>query len=126
MPDFTNLQITITIQDPNLDNDELQEETVNFREQIEESEIVEAAQLVTAKAPKNSKSFGGFMLGMLTAEVNPANLKKLMIFIGDRLGGKQLELNLKTPDGKELHLKASSREEFEFIFQKAQEWTINN
>ena len=61
-------------------------------------------------------------MGMLTAEVNPANIKKLMTFLGDRLGGKQIEMVLKTPDGRELNLKASSQAEFEFAFQKAQEF----
>ena len=61
-------------------------------------------------------------MGMLTAEVNPANIKKLMVFLGDRLGGKQIEMVLKAPDGRELNLKASSQAEFEFAFQKAQEF----
>ena len=62
-------------------------------------------------------------MGMLTVEVNPANIKKLMFFLGDRLGGgKQMEMALKAPDGRELNLKASSQAEFEFAFQKAQEF----
>ena len=118
-----NLKITIAIQDSDLDNDELQEDTQNLLEQIEDSDIVETADLVTVdQAPKEAKAWGGFILGMLTAEINPANIKKLMKFLSDRLGNKQIELTLKTPDGRELSLKASSREEFDYAFQKAQEW----
>jgi hypothetical protein len=127
MTQQANFKITIAIQDADLDNDELQEETQNLREQLEESEIVESVDLVAVnKAPAGSKAFGGFILGLLNAEVNAANLKKLIGFLGDRLGNKQIELALKTPDGREINLKASSREEFEFAFQKAQEWAKGN
>jgi predicted RND superfamily exporter protein len=61
-----NIQIAIAIQDPDLDNEELQEAIQNLREQIEESEIVETVDLVAvAKAPEGSKAFGGFILGLL-------------------------------------------------------------
>ncbi|AFZ14335.1 hypothetical protein Cri9333_3510 [Crinalium epipsammum PCC 9333] len=127
MTQQANFEITIAIQDADLDNDELQEETQNLREQLEESEIVESADLVAVnQAPVGSKAFGGFILGLLNAKVNPVNIKKLMGFLGDRLGNKQIELTLNTPDGREINLKASSREEFEFAFQKAQEWAKSN
>lgn len=127
MTEQANFKIIIAIQDADLDNDELQEETQNLREQLEESEIVESADLVAVnQAPEGSKAFGGFILGLLSAEVSPANIKKLMGFLGDRLGNKQIELALKTPDGREINLKASSREEFEFVYQKAQEWAKGN
>jgi hypothetical protein len=123
MTEQANVQIAIAIQNTDLDNEELQEATQNLREQIEESEIVETVDLVAvAKAPEGSKAFGGFILGLLVTEVNPANLKKFMGFLSDRLGDKPIELALKTPDGRELNLKASSRQEFEFVLQKAQEW----
>ena len=118
-----NVQVTIAIQDPDLDEEELQAAVENLLPQVREVDGIERADLVAAEeVPKNSKAFGGFLLGMLTAEVNPANIKKLMVFLGDRLGGKQIEMVLKTPDGRELNLKASSQAEFEFAFQKAQEF----
>lgn len=119
----SNVRIAIAIQDSDLDSEELQEATLNLREQIEESEIVETADLVAAEqAPEGSKAFGSFVLGLLTTEVNPANLLKFMVFLKDRLGDKPIELAIKTPDGRDLNLKVSSREEFEFVLQKAREW----
>jgi hypothetical protein len=66
MTEQANFEITIAIQDADLDNDELQEETQKLREQLEESEIVESADLVAVnQAPAGSKAFGGFLLGLL-------------------------------------------------------------
>lgn len=94
-----------------------------MREQIEESEIVETADLVAVgKSPEGTKAFGSFVLGLLTTEVNPANFMKFLGFLKDRFGDKPIELAIKTSDGRELELKASSREEFEFVLQKAREW----
>ena len=123
MTEQANIQVTIAIQDPDLDEEELQTAIENLLPQVREVDGIERADLVAVKeVTKDSKAFGGFLLGMLTAEVNPANIKKLMVFLGDRLGGKQIEMVLKTPDGRELNLKASSQAEFEFAFQKAQEF----
>ncbi len=123
MIEHANVQVTIAIQDPDLDEEELQAAIENLLPQVREVDGIERADLVAAEdVPKDSKAFGSFLLGMLTAEVNPANIKKLMFFLGDRLGGKPIEMVLKTPDGRELNLKASSQAEFEFAFQKAQEF----
>lgn len=119
----SNVQIAIAIKDSNLDSEELQEATQNLREQIEESELVETANLVAVEqAPEGSKALGSFVLGLLTTELNPAKLIKFLGFLRDRLGDKPIELAIKTPDGRELELKVSSREEFEFVLQKAREW----
>ena len=123
MTEQANVHVTIAIHDPDLDEEELQAAIENLLPQVREADGIERADLVAVEeVPKDSKAFGGFLLGMLTAEVNPANIKKLMVFLGDRLGGKQIEMVLKTPDGRELNLKASSQAEFEFAFQKAQEF----
>ena len=118
-----NVQVIMTIQDPDLDEEELQASIEKLLVQLREVDGIERADLVAVEeVPKDSKAFGGFLLGMLTAEVNFANIKKLMVFLSDRLGGKQIEMVLKTPDGRELNLKASSQSEFEFAFMKAQEF----
>ena len=118
-----NVQVTVVIQEPRLEDEELQAEVEDLLPQVREVDGVEQAHLVAVEeAPKGSKALGGFLLGMLTTEVNPANIKALMRFLGERLGGKQTEIVLKAPDGRELSIKASSQAEFEFAFQKAQEF----
>ena len=61
-------------------------------------------------------------MGILTAEVNAANIKLALGYLRDRLVGKPIKLALKTPDGREINLEANNTEEFEFVMQKAQEF----
>lgn len=123
MANISNIQVTISLSDPSLDDEELQAEVDNLLPQLREVDGVEEANLVAVEeVPQGSKAFGGFLLGLLMAEVNPANIKALFGFLGERLGGKPIELSLKAPDGRELSIKASSKVEFDYAYQKAQEF----
>ena len=44
------------------------------------------------------------------------------MFLSDRIGNKPMKLKVKAPDGKEMELEASSRQEFDFVYQKAQDF----
>lgn len=117
------VQITISLQDPSLDDEELQAEIENLLPQIKEVDGVENADLVPVeKAPKGSKALGGFLLGMLQAEVSVANIKALFGFLGDRIGAKPIKISVKAADGRELNIEASSQAEFDYAYQKAQEF----
>lgn len=123
MANPSNVQVTISLQEAGLDDQELQAEVENLLPQIKEVDGVEQEGLVPVEdAPPGSKALGGFLLGILTAEVNPANIKALFGFLSDRLGGKPIEMTLKATDGRELSIKASSQAEFDFAYQKAQEF----
>lgn len=122
----SNVKLTIALNEPNLDAEEIEQQTRNLLREVKDLDEVEQASLVgVAETPSGSKAFGGFLLGVLQAEVSVANLKKLLGFLGDRLGNKPIKLALKTPDGREINLEASSREEFEFAMQQAQEFLKN-
>lgn len=123
MTTLPNFKLTISLPTEDMDEEELQTTIGNLLPQIREVDGVESADLVAAtEIPKGSKSFGGFILGMLTAEVSPANIKALFKFLGDRLSGKTIELEVEKKDGDKLKIKASSQAEFEFAIQKAQEF----
>jgi hypothetical protein len=123
MTSTSNVQITISLQDPSLEDDELQAEVENLLPQMKEVDGVENVDLVpVAKAPKGSKALGGFLLGMLQAEVSVASLKALFRFLSDRIGAKPIKMNIKAPDGRELNIEASSQAEFDYAYQKAQEF----
>lgn len=108
----SNIKLTIALNEPNLDAEEIEQQTRNLLREVKDLDEVEQASLVgVAETPEGSKAFGGFLLGVLQAEVSVANLKKLLGFLGDRLGSKPIKLALKTPDGREINLEASSREE---------------
>jgi hypothetical protein len=122
----SNVQMTISLTELDLDEEELEKQVQTLLPQLREVDGVEDAGLVAVEnAPKNTKALGGFLLGLLNAELNPANLKALFSFLGDRFGNKPIKMVLKAPDGRELNLEASSREEFEFAYQKAQDF-LNN
>lgn len=120
---MSNLQITISLPASGVDDEELQAEVENLLPQVKEVDGVEEAELVSVEsAPEGAKSLGGFLLGMLTMEVNPANLKALFGFLADRFGAKPIKLSVKAPDGRELNIEASSQAEFDMAYQKAQEF----
>ena len=122
----SNVQVTISLTELGLDDEDLEAEVQNLLPQLRDVDGVEDADLVAVEnAPRNTKALGGFLLGLLNAEVNVANIKTVFVFLSDRLGNKPIKMVLKAPDGRELDLEASSREEFEFAVQKAQDF-LNN
>jgi len=66
------------------------------------------------------------LVGLLTTKVSIANFKKLGAFLGDRLGNKPIKLKVKAPDGREMELEASSQAEFDYAYQKAQDFLKGN
>ncbi len=121
MPDNDLIQVAVTFDDSDVEPEEKESETLNLLQALQELEEVESVNRVfDPNPPEGNKSIGGFIIGLLTAEVSVANFKKLMGFLGDRVGSKPIKLKLKAPDGRELELEASSQAEFEFAFEKAQ------
>lgn len=119
-----NVTLTIDLNDPNLDTEEHEEDVQRLLNQLREVDEVENVNRVLDPNPPEGKMrFPGVvyvLAGILTVEVNPANAKKLMGFLGDRLGNKPVKLKVKAPDGRELELEASSREEFDYAYEKVQ------
>jgi hypothetical protein len=118
----SGIKVTITFNDPDLDIEEQDEEAQNLLTQLRElDEVDEVNRVLDPNPPEGNKALGGFLVGMLTAEVSPANVKKLMSFLGDRLGGKPIELAVEA-NGKKLTVKAHSREELEAAIKAAQDF----
>jgi hypothetical protein len=110
----SNLQLIIDFNDFDLDDDGKDE----LRQELEAFEGVETVK----PAPIGHKAIGSILTGILMAEVNPANLAKLFTFLSDRLGNKPIKLRLKTPDGRELEVEASSKEEIEYAIAQAEKF----
>jgi hypothetical protein len=115
-----NIKLTIGFSDLSLDLEERDKESLRLISELREIDEVEKVERVPdAEMPAMSKAFGGFLVGLLTAEVNPKNIKSVFRFLGDRLGGKSIELEVEA-NGKKLKVSASSREELEAAVQAAQ------
>ena len=122
MNDQSSVKFTISFDDPDLEPEERDEQAQRFLAELKQVDEVESVErLLDPNPPEGNKSLGGFLVGMLLAEVNPANGKKLLGFLGDRLGGKPIELSVEA-NGRKLAVKAHSREELEAAIKAAQEF----
>jgi len=125
MADEFTVQFTIDLTDTGLEDEELNRLTVTLLQQMKDSDEFEKVNRVAVEdedMPKGAKSLGGFLLGILTAEVNAKNTKAALSWLRDRLGRKPLKLGVKKPNGTEINLEASRREDVELLIQKAQEF----
>jgi hypothetical protein len=117
----STLQLTIELSDLNRSEEELDRTVRLLKNDLDQMDEVESVnRLANLNVPEGSKSGGDFLIKLLNVEVTPANCMKVMKFLGDRLGNKPLKLKVKKPDGNEIELEASSREEFEYLSQQAQ------
>lgn len=122
MASGSNVGLTINFNDPEADPEERDFEVqrlLSFMREIDEVESID--RVPDPNPPKGSKALGGFLVGMLTAQVNAANLKTLFTFLSDRLIGKPIELEIEA-NGKKLKVTASSREELEAAIRVAQDF----
>lgn len=115
-----NFKLTIAFTDPDLEPEERDEQAQRLMSELKQMDELESINCVLDQSPpKGNKAAGGFLAGLLMAEVNAGNAKKLMGFLGDRLGGKLIELSVEG-NGKKLTIKAHSRAELEAAIQAAQ------
>ncbi|MEM9156315.1 MAG: hypothetical protein AAGB13_14985 [Cyanobacteria bacterium P01_F01_bin.33] len=122
MSENTNVKFTIAFNDPELEPEELEGQAQQLVAELRQMDELDAVdRVLDPNLPEGSKSMGGALVGLLTAEVNAANAGKLLGFLGDRLGGKPIELAVEKGDRK-LSVKAHSREELEAAVKAALEF----
>jgi hypothetical protein len=116
------VKITISFNDPTLDSEDLEEQAQNLLAQLKDlGEIETIDRVLDPNPPVGNKAVGAILAGMLTAEVSIVNVKKLMGFLGDRLGNKPIELEVEA-NGKKLKVKASSQAELTAAIDAAQKF----
>ncbi|WDD36284.1 SAV_2336 N-terminal domain-related protein (plasmid) [Nostoc sp. UHCC 0926] len=117
-----SVSLGISFDDPSLDDYELEDETRKLLRDLKNRDDIETVERVrVVDMPEGSKSIGGFLAGLLTASISFANFKKVLHFLGDRLGNKPISFEVEV-NGKKLKIRASSRDELEFAIKKAQEF----
>ena len=122
MGNESTIKLAIAFNDPDLEPEERDEQAQRLLAELKQVDEVESVErMLDPNPPEGNKSLGGFLVGMLLAEVNPANGKKLLGFLGDRLGGKPIELSVEA-NGRKLTVKAHSREELEAAIKLAQKF----
>lgn len=130
----TKVNIKVKFKDPTLepelypdDKDMMDRLTDNLRKEItqflEDTEDYEGqvSRVRETVAPEYSKGVGGFLVGILTAEISSKNIKSMMNFLGDRLSGKSIELELEAHE-KKLKIKVSNQQDLATAIQAAKDF----
>ena len=125
MSSESNVKLTIALANPDLDAEEQEREARNLLREIKDLDVESAELVAVTEILEGAKSVGGFLVGVLQTEVSLANFKKLLGFLGDRLGNKSIELEVEA-NGKKLKVKASSREELAAAIEQAQKFVAGN
>ena len=116
------LKLTIAFSDPDLEPEERDEQAPQLIADLKDMDEVETVdRVLDPNPPEGNKAIGGVLAGLLMAEVSVANAKNLLGFLGDRLGGKPIELEVEA-NGKKLKVSAHSREELEAAIKAAQDF----
>ncbi|NEP81015.1 MAG: hypothetical protein F6K39_24355 [Okeania sp. SIO3B3] len=106
-----NIQLTISLSDPKLEEEKLQTETEDILSEIKEFDGIQKADLISIEtAEPNAKSIGGFLVGILTAEINAKNLKALVGYLGDRLSGKTVKIKAEG-NGRKIDIEVGNLED---------------
>ncbi|MGB5635254.1 MAG: hypothetical protein WBM44_24030 [Waterburya sp.] len=116
----TPVQVTITLSDPQLRDEELQEAVQNLQLELREVEgITEADLIPVEQAPPDSKGIGGFLLGKLQALVSLKHLKTLVSFVGHNLFGRTVEIKAEG-NGRKLEVKLSRPEDIDKVMPQVE------
>jgi hypothetical protein len=116
----TRVRVTITLSDPHLKDEDLQEAVQNLQLELKEVEGVTEAELIPVEqAPPNSKSIGGFLLGQLKALVSLKYLKTLVNFLGHNLFGRTIEIKAEG-NGRRLEVKLSRPEDIDKVMPQVE------
>jgi hypothetical protein len=120
----STVKLTIAFNDSDLNSEERDEQAQRLMTELKQIDEVDTVnRVLDPNPPEGNKALGGFLVGLLSAEVSITNAQKLMGFLGDRLGGKPIELAVEA-NGKKLTVKAHSREELEAAIKAAQDFIV--
>ena len=109
-------RVTIAFTDP--DSEQREAEALKLLPQLKAMDEVESVERLATATPELGKGLG-FLPGWLVAQVNLENGKKVLGFLGNRLAGKSIELEVEG-NGRKLKVKASNPEELRSVIAEAE------
>ncbi len=117
-----NIQIIISLVDPQLKDEDLQETVQSLQLELKEFEGVKEAELIPiTEATINSKGMGGFLLGQLKALVTLEHFKPLVSFLGNNLFGRSVEIKAEG-NCRKLHIKLNRPEDIDKILPQIEKF----
>lgn len=121
------VRMRVALQDPGLGDRKLHAEIEQVLPQLRKREGVQDVSLVAVKmAPEvpigmTPRNIGGFLPGVLQAEVRLPYLMQTLDFLRDRLfENRMLEITIRTSDGRGFSSRVSNAEELDFMLQEAE------
>ena len=117
----THFALTIAFIDPELTNTERDDELISLFEDLNGSSDIESVERLRDPNPPDGNKSGGGLLDLLKTDANPANALKVLKFLGDRLGNKQIALEAEV-NGIKMKVSASSQEEVKFAITEINEF----
>jgi hypothetical protein len=118
--DLSVIQVKIGFIDEDWDQDEREVAAQNLLQLLQDLGGLESVGRVPEIAPDGGKGLG-FITGLLMAQVNKENAKKLFDFLKQRLLGKTIELEVEG-NGKKLKVKASTEAELKMAIAEAEKF----
>lgn len=120
MPATRNIKLIISLSAPDLDIEERDREFLQLISELKENpDVEEVSRVPMQDIPVMSKGAGSFLVGLLTAEISPQNVKPIFHFLYTRLSRKTIELEVEA-NGKRLKVSAGSHEDLKIAIQEAQ------
>ncbi len=118
----SDIQITLDLRNPDLDDELLEKLTQSLQsEMLDLDEVKDVKRVLDPNPPAGNKALGAVLVGLLTAEVNGSNVKNLFGFLSDRLGSKPITMEVEA-NGRKLKVTASSQQELVAAIQAAQQF----
>ncbi len=124
MADKSDIKFTISFTDPELNLEERDEQAQKLLNQMKDlDELEEAGRVLDPNPPAGNKALGGFLPGIIKAVIKTSQIKQFMGFLGDRLSGKTIEMEV-TANGKSLKVKVSNQAELTAAVQAAEQFIM--
>lgn len=122
MSKFPEVKVTLDLRNPALEEEDLEKLTSLLRkEMLAIDEVIDANHVLDPQPPAGSKAFGAILIGLISAKISAENIKALFGFLSDRLGGKQITMEVEA-NGKKLKVSASSQQELLLAIEAAQQF----
>jgi len=115
-----NIALTITFNDPELTAAERNEQAVWLLEELQNNRDIEKVERVRdPNPPQGNKSAGGFLIGVLTAEISGMCFQKVCQSLHSRLSKKVLSIKVEV-DGVKMEVEASNPQELLACLREAE------
>lgn len=122
MPINDLIRLTIDVRDPELDDEEVEQFTQHLVRELNDVDGVEQVSLVAdPNPPDDSKSFGSFIIGLLTTEISLEGAKTAFALLQERVGNRPIEIEVQA-NGKTLKVKAANYKDLEKSIEAAQKF----